>query len=162
MARWVANEGFEYAVLLDDDESGREVVSKLSSDTNYHAIESDCVFNLAPTADTVGTVLEDLFDPEIYVECLNQLYRRENHFGADGPVVVEQVHDSDDWWIDTEQYDGTGLPDVLESVFQKRSSDYMKRKVGNEIRRRIKSGEDVFKSSESKIKSTLGQLESVL
>lgn len=163
MARWVANQGFDYAVLFDDDSEGRGEADTLRSDENYHAVDSDRVFCLHPDADEPGTVLEDLFHPAFYVDCLNRLYQREGYFESDKPIIVDQTEDDpDDWWIETERYRGTGLPDVLDDVFEQRESDYRKRQVGDELRRRIKAGADGFDDSLEGINATLGQLDTVL
>jgi predicted ATP-dependent endonuclease of OLD family len=73
-ARLIDAEGYDYVILLDNDQRGRERKNKLESE---HDIESDNVVlldDVVPAVDGFDSEIEDLFEPEFFYDTVLEAY----------------------------------------------------------------------------------------
>lgn len=130
-ASWLESEELEYMILLDSDEEGQDVRQRIN---NHHAhIDNDRVMLLTRRPHDTDVVIEDVFDPEFYVEAFNEFYSK---FTADFDNEFEPLSVESDghnqWEIGRESYDGQRIDEVLESELERQDiADELRNDDGN-------------------------------
>lgn len=157
-AKWVASEDFSYALLLDNDQKGKEVERKIQN--QHQEIDPDRVFLLSKEdgGNDYQIEIEDLFKPEFYIDCLNTSYK--SKFDDFHEVNITQSGDS--WDLSGVEYNGRKITSKINEVFTDRDEGELdKVLVANEIRSRLNSGRDVQDSDVAYFRETLGDLRNV-
>lgn len=164
-AAWFESEEIRYAMLLDSDEGGREVRDDIQN--QYHILENgrEKTVMLRSQHSEEDITIEDLFDPELYVDCFNTVYSR--IFNDFEEVDVKETTDADDdvVEIDGRAYDGTLITDLLKDVLLTRGlinedDDIGKVRIANELKQRLDQGK-VNGEAISGFDPILGELKSI-
>ena len=117
-ASWLESENLEYVILLDSDEKGRRVQERIQEHQEH--IDNNRVQLLSRRPHDRNVVIEDIFDPEVYITAANEFYLEftkqfENNFE---PFSVEQIGPNK-WEIGREEYDGKRIDKILVSELER-------------------------------------------
>lgn len=157
-AKWVASEEFSYALLLDNDQKGKQVERDIR---NHHPeIDLDRVFLLSKddSRQDYQIEIEDLFCPTFYIDCLNKAYSTK--FEGFEEVTINQTGDV--WEISEVEYKGRKITSKINEVFDRRDDGELdKVLVSNEIRDRLMSGREIQESDVKFFREILGRLRNV-
>lgn len=117
-ASWLESENLEYVILLDSDEQGREVQERIHE--HHPHIDDDRVQLLTRRPHDQEVVIEDLFDPEFYVEAANEFYRESTEDFEDDfePIPINKVGPNK-WEIGREEYEGQRIDKILVSELER-------------------------------------------
>ena len=157
-AVWYSSEDISYAMLLDSDDEGQDVRAVIENE--YHTLEDGLrrTVMLSTDAHDQDITIEDLFSPNLYVDCFNEVYgSRYDEFDAVGVSEVEGGHE-----IGEEFYDGTLIVDVLETVIEEQGIQEQKLSkvdIANELKQRLDQGE-VKEEDVNEFFELLGELRS--
>lgn len=156
-AKWVSSEEFSYAMVLDNDEKGKEVQQIVGE--RHHEIDDDRIILLEKEdGPHFHTEIEDMFLPTFYVSCVNEVYSEK--FEDFEPLTVRETDDG--WNIEDQEYEGRKIVSKINAVFKERKrGDLDKVLVANEIRRRLNENRDVKPDQVSEFKKILGKIRSV-
>lgn len=155
-AVWFASEEITYVMLLDSDEKGREVAEEIR--TQYHRLENgeENTILLSSNFAENNVTIEDMFSPNFYVDCLNDVY----HDLVDDfeEIEVESLEESL-WSIDGYDYAGELLTETLEQCLEDQGIDQelAKVQIADEIKQRLDHGE-VEEEDVSSFRTLLGEL----
>lgn len=153
VAKWVASEGFDYALLLDNDEQGKEVETEI--DEHHDEIrDGEVVLLDKPDGPDYHVEIEDMFPPTFYVDCVNVAY--DEILDDFDPIEISE--NGDGWDIEGAEYEGRKIVSVLDDIFDDRGDgDFDNKVVAKEIMRQLKAG-DVSESHIEAFKPILGKL----
>lgn len=125
-ASWLESEDLEYVILLDSDNEGQGVENRIS---NHHEhIDDDRVILLSKLSYDRDVVIEDMFDPVLYVDAFNEFYEEfTEDFEHDFEPVSIEEDGHNQWQIGREEYEGQRIDEVLVRELERQD-------VANELR----------------------------
>lgn len=140
-AVWFASEDIEYAMLLDSDEEGKKVRDEIKN--KYHTLEDGLMRTtmLKTSKNSNDVTIEDMIDPELYVECFNEVYK-ERYDGFDPVDAIPKPNG--DYQISGKNHDGTLIVDLLEALVEEQGIDedeLSKAEIADKIKQRIDRNE---------------------
>ncbi|MDZ7850176.1 MAG: AAA family ATPase [Halodesulfurarchaeum sp.] len=157
-AKWVASEEFSYALLLDNDEKGKQVQDDISE--HHQDVDDDRVFLLhKEEGPPFHLEIEDMFAPEFLIDCVNEAYSEQ--FDDWSRIDIEEDED-ETWLIEGVEYSGRKIMSKLTKIFDERErGDPDKVLIANEIRDRLTSGHNDLESGAESFKHILGKIRNV-
>lgn len=142
-AVWLASEEIKYSMLLDSDSEGRDVKDDIGE--KYHTLENgpERTVMLRSSRAHQNVAIEDMFPPEFYVECFNEVYER---FFEDFEQIEVEDTDEGRWEIKDEDYEGEMITEVLKDILVERGmcdedDDIAKVPIADVIKQRLSAGE---------------------
>lgn len=136
-SKWVMSEEFSYAVLLDNDQKGNDVIDRLQDEAP--TVDQERVFQLERNDDyqNFHIEIEDMFRTEFYVDCVNSAY--EAKLGEFEPIEVEKSQE--EVYIENEEYKQRKIVSKLNDVLGDRGHGKLdKNLVAREIQDRLTGG----------------------
>jgi len=145
-ASWLESETLEYLILLDSDDQGQAVAERI--ETHQGHIDDDRVQLLQRRPYNEDVVIEDIFDPVLYLEATNEYYSESNEEFE--PISIEQT-DPNKWEIGRQEYDGQRIDKILENELERQDIaehlenddgeiDLAKRPIAERLSEKINSG----------------------
>ena len=156
--KWAESKGFAYALLLEDDPEGRDVKETISE--KHTEIEPDRIvlLNKNGSSETSYIEIEDMFSPNTYISCLNNVY--ESKFGNFDEIEVDKHGGT--WKINEQEYDGKGIVEIVEDEICNQDDIpigyLMKKDVAEELKHYLMSEPDIPDETENRFKNLLGVL----
>jgi predicted ATP-dependent endonuclease of OLD family len=157
--KWVASENLEYALLLDNDSKGREVKDEIR--THHTDIDPTRTILLEEQQGRHSGEfeIEDMFDPEFYVECVNEVYSQAVEQFDD--IGVENDHG--EILINGEEYEGADIVSLIEQSLREQGieSELRKRATAEKIKYRLDNNHEITEQSVESFLPLLGQLNAI-
>lgn len=175
--RWMHSEEFAFAFLLDNDQKGKDVKDEIE---DHGLLDENRVFFLKHerAKNSFNVEIEDMFHPEFYVDCVNEVYGRESFReeveGADsGPDDLSELDsievteaDEEGWLLDGEQeYKGMKIVTKIQDAFAEQgysSLDLDKVRVAKQIQKRLQAGHKLRDEDVAAFKRVLGPMNGIL
>lgn len=173
--RWMHSEEFAFVFLLDHDSKGIEVEEDIKDD---ELLNTNLLFFLdhKRAKNSYNVEIEDMFHPEFYLECVNEVYSRDEFCCniEDGDNEIDdldldriEITEADDGWIvgDGEEYKGMKIVSKIESEFDNQgyaSLELDKLRVAKEIKKRLERGDRFREEDVEAFKQVLGPMNDVL
>ncbi|WP_158589357.1 AAA family ATPase [Halococcus sp. IIIV-5B] len=155
-AKWVASENISYGILLDSDQEGIDTRDIIEDE--YHTVDSDNIVLLEKGGNR-GLVIEDMFAPVFYVDCVNKVYEDI----VEDFDMIEVTESDDELYIANEKLSDTKITKAIESVFEEHGiGDLDKNRVAKEIKDRLDDGEDVSEGDVRAFKPIFGRLRDIV
>jgi predicted ATP-dependent endonuclease of OLD family len=174
---WVHSEEFAFAFLLDNDQKGKNVEDSIE---NHALLDESRVFFLEHerAKNSFNIEIEDMFHPEFYVDCVNEVYGREevretievSEGGPDDLSDLESVGVTEafeeGWLLDGEQeYKGMKIVTKIEDAFAEQGYsdlDLDKVRVAKNVQTRLQNGDGLREEDVSAFKGVLGRMHGAL
>lgn len=135
-----ATEDIDYAMVLDSDDEGRNAEEEIK--TEYHRLErgEERTVLLSNSTSDEDVVIEDMFDPDFYVDCFNDTYSSISE--SFSRVNVEELDDSR-WDMDGYEYQGQMITEILEEILEDQNikKELAKVKIASTVQSRLRKGE---------------------
>jgi hypothetical protein len=155
-AKWVASEGFSYAILLDNDQEGKDAKDTIVDDHQEVDPERIIMLELDDGGNSFHIELEDLFSTSFYIDSVNRAYSSE--FPDEFSEISVEETDEGHWELDGVTYKNRKITSKLDQALDEQGmGDFDKVLVSNVIRERLNRG-DV---DESDIKNFLPIFEKI-
>jgi predicted ATP-dependent endonuclease of OLD family len=181
-AKWMHSEEFDFCLLLDHDQEAKDVEEDVEENRELVDEDEHLFFLHHDRAKQDFNVeIEDMFHPEFYLDCLNEVYTDEAYQGTieDGdndiedlstyePITAAQVGDEDErkWTVGEEQeYVGMKIVPKIEAAFENQGFDGLevdKLRVAKVIKRRLDEASGVHDEDIRAFKQVLGPMNAVL
>jgi predicted ATP-dependent endonuclease of OLD family len=139
-SKWVMSENFSYAILLDNDGKGNNVMERLQDEAP--AVEQERVFQLERNDNhqNFHIEIEDMFRTEFYIDCLNTAYKAE--ISDFEPIEIYGSEDGEGISIEGETYKQRKIASKLNTVLENRDHGELdKSLVAREIQDRLAGGD---------------------
>lgn len=143
-ATWVESENFSYVVILDSDKPGHEAAKKIRNDP---LLGEERVIKLRKDGKNNFIELEDMFNPEFYIKCVNSVYKEVSGVPNFEEIRIERKEEADEdneksWFINGKEYHtGKKILKRIDEIFDEKGyGDFNKIMIAEEIRNRLKSG----------------------
>lgn len=182
LASWLSSQDIDFAMVLDSDDEGQEVLNKIENN-RYLGIEPDDVSLLSKPGLDEDVVIEDLIPTDYYLESFNTVlnniadeigvnYRNISVSEQENAQIGVKSPSKEGWEIGPIEYGGTGFDEVLEKILgeQQISSEIrnedgdiqlFKRQVAENVHSRMSKG-NVEDDDLVHFNSLLGDIGSIL
>jgi len=152
--KWVSSQRFDYVIILDNDDKGRDVKEKIG--THHPEINSDNVILLEEYngIDDGKFEIEDMFRPGFYIDCVNEMIADE----FDDSYVIEYDIDDREGQIGEQEYDGDRIAPIVDTALKSNGVDsgLRKRAAAKKIKKRIDENRNVNEEDIGMFKPLLG------
>ncbi|MEZ3144937.1 ATP-dependent endonuclease [Halobaculum sp. MBLA0143] len=174
---WMRSEEFAFVFLLDKDQKGKDVEDDIEE---HGLLDERRVFFLEHerAKNSFNVEIEDMFHPKFYVDCVNEVYGREEvretiEDSNDGPDDLSNLEsisvteaDEEGWLLDGEQeYKGMKIVTKIEDAFAEQGYsdlDLDKVRVAKNVQTKLQNGDGFREENVSAFKGILGRMHGVL